>query len=168
MVGAGGRTWLDQSGLRLVCARRLAALAQYQLAWPASTVRGPAFSVLGQLGESRTPLHAGDVPGVDCLSGSCSCAHLWGHSRNEALAERRIAHAKFGPDMFGEQLDRIPVHNRVALCQISHGLNQNFLSVNISRVGRALTRRFAGHIWGDGNSKYLGHVSPGSDGLDFD
>ena len=72
------------------------------------------------------------------------------------LAQRRIAHAESRTDVLRNQFDRRSIGDRVALGQVLHGLNQQALSVNVSRIGSALSA-FAAELRRNWNGEDLGH-----------
>ena len=72
------------------------------------------------------------------------------------LRQRRIAHPKPRSHMLGDKLNRGPVCDWIALGQILHGLDQQALSVNIPRIGRAHSS-FRAEIRSNRDGKNLGH-----------
>lgn len=53
------------------------------------------------------------------------------------LRERRVAHAEPGPDVLGDQVDCRAVAHRVGLRQVSHSVDEQALSLDVSRIRSA-------------------------------
>jgi hypothetical protein len=76
------------------------------------------------------------------------------------LAQGRIAHAEARPHVLGEQSNRMTVSDRIHTRQIAHGLNQDALSVHISRIRGPLPWFLAAEIGHNWDSKNFGHDAP--------
>src|ERR1700680_2209497 len=74
----------------------------------------------------------------------------------EKLPQGRVAHAEARAHVFRDQLDGGAVGDWIRLGQILHRLDEQALSVNVSRIGSSFSA-LAAKFWRNRNREDLGH-----------